>query len=56
MRLELGNLVFMQQAGMALNGLEARAKELSQQGKTPMFVAADGDVKGIIALAGHLET
>ncbi len=55
MRLELGNLAFMQQAGMALNGLEARAKELSQQGKTPMFVAADGDVKGIIALADTLK-
>ena len=35
----------------ALNGLEVKASELSDQGRTPMFVALDREVKGIIAVA-----
>ena len=50
----LGNLALMQERGLALNGLEARAQELSQEGKTPMFVAMDGEVAGIIAVADTL--
>ena len=50
----LGNLALMQQRGFCLNGLEARAQDLSQQGKTPMFVAMDGEVAGIIAVADML--
>ena len=53
-RVALGNLALMQQLGLDLNGLESSAVELSQQGKTPMFVATDGDVKGIIAVADAL--
>ena len=49
--LTLGNLSLMQERGFGLNGLEARAQELSQQGKTPMFVVVDGEVDGIIAVA-----
>ena len=41
----------MRREGFALNGLDGRAQDLSRQGKTPMFVAADGQVKGIIAVA-----
>ena len=50
-RLVLGNLALMAQEGAALNGLEKRANELSLVGKTPMFVAVDGEVKGVIAVA-----
>ena len=50
----LGNLALMQEKGLPLNGLEARAEELSQQGKTPMFVAMQGEVAGIIAVADTL--
>ena len=50
----LGNLALMQERGFSLNGLEARAKELSQEGKTPMFIAMDGGVSGIIAVADIL--
>ena len=50
----LGNLALMQERDLSLNGLEARAQELSQQGKTPMFVAMDGRVAGIIAVADIL--
>ena len=52
--LTLGNLSLMQERGFGLNGLEARAQELSQEGKTPMFVATDGEVGGIIAVADTL--
>ena len=50
----LGNLAFMQQQGFPMNGLEARATEFSTQGKTPMFVAVDGQVDGVIAVADIL--
>ncbi|MBI4199889.1 MAG: heavy metal translocating P-type ATPase [Chloroflexi bacterium] len=50
----LGNRAMMEARGLALNGLEARAQELSQQGKTPMFVAMDGRVVGIVAVADTL--
>ena len=51
----LGNLALMQERGFSLNGLEARAQELSQEGKTPMFIAMDGGVSGIIAVADILK-
>ncbi len=47
----LGNLSLMEQRGARLNGLEATAEELLAQGKTAMFVAADGQVLGVIAVA-----
>ena len=50
----LGNLALMQERGFSLNGLESRAQELSQEGKTPMFIAMDGGVSGIIAVADIL--
>ena len=51
----LGNLAMMQQTGVSLNGTESTSVELSAQGKTAMFVAADGEVKGIIAVADTLK-
>ncbi|MCZ6789922.1 MAG: copper-translocating P-type ATPase [Chloroflexi bacterium] len=50
----LGNLALMQERGLSLNGLEARAQELSMQGKTPMFVGNNGEVAGVIAVADTL--
>ncbi|MGB6894862.1 MAG: heavy metal translocating P-type ATPase [Dehalococcoidia bacterium] len=47
----LGNLKLMRDRGLPLNGLEGRAEALSQDGKTPMFVAVDGKVSGLIAVA-----
>ena len=47
----LGNLSLMQQRSAKLNGLETTADELLAQGKTAMFVAADGQVLGVIAVA-----
>ena len=47
----LGNLALMEERGLSLNGLGPRAQELSRQGKTPIFVASNGTVLGIIAVA-----
>ena len=53
--LVIGNLALMRERGFGMNGLEARAQELSSEGKTPVFVAVDGHVSGIIALADVLK-
>ena len=50
-RLVLGNMKLMQDRRLDLNGLTSRGETLSQQGKTPMFVAVDGQVAGVIAVA-----
>ena len=50
-RLVLGNMKLMQDRRLDLNGLTSQGETLSQQGKTPMFVAVDGQVAGVIAVA-----
>ena len=50
----LGTKVLMAQRGLELNGLEERGAQLAGQGKTPMYLAADGVVEGIIAVADTL--
>ncbi|MCB0191528.1 MAG: heavy metal translocating P-type ATPase [Anaerolineae bacterium] len=47
----LGNLKLMRRQNISLNGLEARAQSLADEGKTPMFVAVDGQAGGIVAVA-----
>jgi len=51
----MGNVKFMKDRGVLLNGLEERAEELSNEGKTPMFVAIDQNPAGIIAVADTLK-
>jgi Cu+-exporting ATPase len=51
----VGNLALMNDRGVPLNGLDQEATELSQQGKTALFVAVDGDVKGVVAVADALK-
>lgn len=46
----LGNLRLMEQEGMSMNGLDSKAKALSDQGKTVVFVARDGQVQGLVGL------
>ena len=41
---------------MSLDGLAERAAFLSSQGKTPMFVAVDGNPVGVIGVADTLKT
>lgn len=51
----LGNAVMMDDEGIKLNGLKEKAEELAVGGKTPMFVAVDNIVYGIICVADTLK-
>ncbi|MFH1844429.1 MAG: HAD-IC family P-type ATPase, partial [bacterium] len=51
----LGNLKLIQDRKLSLNGLEAKASQLSLEGKTPMFLGIDGDTCGVIAVADTLK-
>ncbi len=51
----LGNAKLMKDRGIMLNGLKEKAEDLSNQGKTPMFVAIDQNPAGIIAVADTLK-
>jgi Cu+-exporting ATPase len=51
----MGNAKLMKDRGIPPNGLEKRAEELSNEGKTPMFVAIDQNPAGIIAVADTLK-
>jgi Cu+-exporting ATPase len=51
----MGNAKLMTERGIALDGLEKKAEELSNEGKTPMFVAIGGNPAGIIAVADTLK-
>ena len=50
----LGNPALMKDIGVSLGSLERRGRELSEQGKTPVFVAVDGHAAGVIAVADTL--
>jgi len=54
-KLFLGNLRLMKEQSLSLNGLEPKAAELLEQGKTVMFLGLDGQVAGIVALADTLK-
>jgi Cu+-exporting ATPase len=51
-RLLLGNAKLMRERGVeGLDGAESRAADLANEGKTPMYVAADGRFAGLLAVA-----
>ncbi|MBA7634640.1 Copper-exporting P-type ATPase [subsurface metagenome] len=51
----LGNLKLMQERGLSLDGLEEKAIQFSNEGKTPMLLGIDGRAAGIIAVADTLK-
>jgi len=51
----LGTLRLMREHGVAVDGFEKEAERLADAGKTPMFVAIDGAVAGLIAVADTLK-
>ena len=51
----LGNRRLMQQRGIALSAVEGDAEALEQEGKTVMFIAADGRPAGLVAVADTLK-
>jgi len=50
-RVVLGNLKLMTREGAALDGFEQKAASLADDGKTPMYVAVDGRLAGLVAVA-----
>jgi len=50
-RVALGNLNMMKRENVALGDLEQTAAMLADDGKTPMYVAVDGQALGIVAVA-----
>ncbi len=55
MTLIIGNLRMMRREGAWLDGLELQADRFAARGKTPMFVAADGEALGVLAVADSLK-
>jgi Cu+-exporting ATPase len=47
----LGNLKMMKRQNVNLGGLEDQAAQLADDGKTPMYIAIDGQAAGIVAVA-----
>ncbi len=47
----LGNIALMRDRGIDLGGMDVQAEALSGEGKTPMFVAVDARLLGIVAVA-----
>jgi Cu+-exporting ATPase len=51
----LGNAKLMHDAGVALGALDAGAEALAAEGKTPVYVAVEGRVAGLMAVADPLK-
>jgi len=51
----LGNLRLMNERGIRLDGLQDGSDILASEGKTPMFVAVNGRMAGLIAVADTLK-
>jgi Cu+-exporting ATPase len=54
-QLLLGNLKLMLERGIAPGEFAERAAKLAEQGKTPMYVAVDGQFAGLIAVADEIK-
>ncbi len=51
----IGNQRFLHESGVSEDGLAPRAEELAAAGKTPMFVAIDGQPAGLVAVADTIK-
>ena len=51
----VGNRRLMRERGISLGEMEALAQCMSSGGSTPVYVATDGEVKGVIAVADKLK-
>ncbi len=54
-RLLVGNRKLMADMGVELGGLDQQAAQLATEGQPPMYVAADGRVAGVIAVADSVK-
>jgi Cu+-exporting ATPase len=55
-KVAVGTLRFVEEAGASPDGLASIGDELAEQGKTPMFVAIDGRIAGVLAVADTVKT
>ncbi|MDI6830134.1 MAG: heavy metal translocating P-type ATPase [Actinomycetota bacterium] len=51
MEVRLGTAAFVAEGGASTRALEPRAEELAREGKTVVYVAAGGELRGLIAVA-----
>jgi P-type Cu2+ transporter len=51
----VGNRKLMDESGVGISALEERAATLAVKGRTPMFVAADGEPAGLVAVADTIK-
>ncbi|MBS1895390.1 MAG: copper-translocating P-type ATPase [Actinobacteria bacterium] len=51
----LGNRKLMADRGVEVGALDRRAEELAGQGKTPMYLAADGEAAALVAVADTIK-
>jgi Cu+-exporting ATPase len=51
----LGNLKLMRDRNVALDGFTEQASALAAQGKTPMYVAIDNQLAGVVAVADEVK-
>lgn len=51
----IGNVKLLRDQGVDASALETRAAELASGGKTPMFVALDGQAAGLVAVADTIK-
>ena len=54
-RVLLGNVTLMRERDVALDGFDQRAAALAADGKTPMYVAVDGRLAGLVAVADQVK-
>ncbi len=54
-RVAVGNRELMDASGASLDGLGDQALAMANQGKTPMYVAVDGEPAGVVAVADILK-
>jgi P-type Cu2+ transporter len=52
----VGNLKLMDENGVDVFALEDKTTALAEAGKTPMFVAVDGDPSGLVAVADKIKS
>ncbi|HEB66690.1 MAG TPA: copper-translocating P-type ATPase [Gammaproteobacteria bacterium] len=50
-RVYFGNAALMREAGVDIASLQAQAEELAALGRTPVFLAVDGVLRGLVAVA-----
>ncbi|MDT7605458.1 MAG: P-type Cu+ transporter [Acidobacteriota bacterium] len=54
-RVLLGNAALMREHGVALEGFEERAARLAAEGKTPIYLAVDDRLAGLVAVADEIK-